>query len=101
MTRTQTSGRRDQVVRQPVVDTPKVGGSRPFGVAGLTCGRCVGALMDALMDLPGTTAVRIAPAYGGTSTVELTGSGTDPSMVSHAVRQAGFRPASTVARPNS
>lgn len=99
MTRTHTSGRRDRTARQPVVATSKARGTRPFGVAGLTCGLCVGALMDALLDVPGITAVRIAPTYGGTSTVELTGPGTDPSAVGRAVRHAGFRSAGPATRP--
>lgn len=101
MTATHTSGRRDRTVRVPVVATSRAPRTRPFGVAGLICGRCVGTLMDALLEVPGITAVHVAAAYGGTSTVELTGTGTDPSTVGRAVRDAGFRPARTAARPNA
>lgn len=92
MTRTRSLRRRDRVALPSMeVATSEVRGPRAFEVAGLVCGRCVGALMDALLDVPGITSVRVAASYGGASTVELTGHTADASSVDRAVSLAGFR----------
>lgn len=90
MTRTGIPGRRDRSARRQSPITSQGRGTGLFEVVGLTCGRCVGVLMDALLDLPGTTAVRIEPTYGGVSLVELTGPAPDAPIVRSAVRHAGF-----------
>jgi|EBPBio282013_DNA_FD.fasta_scaffold01903_5 copper chaperone CopZ len=93
MTRTRTAPRRDRSARRSLRRTSKGRRTGPFEVLGLTCGRCVGTLMDALMELPGTTSVRIDPGYGGVSVVELSGASPDTSLIRGAIGRAGFRSA--------
>ena len=95
VTRTHQRRRPDPGMRQHGDPISKRPAERAFEVGGLVCGRCVGLLMDALLDVPGVGSVRVAPRYASTSTVQLSGSTADPVALSRAVRAAGFRPITT------
>ncbi len=58
-------------------------------VRGIRCGACIGLILDALRDLPGTTSVSISDVSDGQATVQLNGS-TPDDAVGRALGRAGF-----------
>lgn len=62
-----------------------------FTVAGLTCGQCVGRLMDALLTTPGVSSVSLSARYGADSAVTVASTSTlDLPALRAAVTSAGF-----------
>lgn len=62
-----------------------------YGVTGMTCEHCAGAVTEELKALPGVTAVDVQLVAGGTSSVTLT-SHTAPNLgaVAAAIDEAGY-----------
>jgi copper chaperone len=62
-----------------------------YGVAGMTCGHCVGAVTREIRALDGVTGVDITLVAGGTSTVTVTSARRlDDAAVCAAVDEAGY-----------
>lgn len=62
-----------------------------YGVAGMTCGHCVGAVTDEIKALEGVNGVDVALVAGGTSTVTVTSvARLDDDQIAGAVTEAGY-----------
>ena len=62
-----------------------------YGVEGMTCGHCVGAVREELSALDGVRSVDVDLVPGGTSTVTVTSTAPlDPGAVRAAVDEAGY-----------
>ncbi|MDI3195238.1 heavy-metal-associated domain-containing protein [Pseudarthrobacter sp. AL20] len=60
-------------------------------ISGMTCGHCVGSVIEELTAIDGINGVDIALNKGGISRAVVTSSETlDPAEVSEAVAQAGY-----------
>ena len=62
-----------------------------YGVTGMTCGHCVGAVTEDLRTLPGVQDVSVDLNAGGTSAVTVTSGGVlDEAAVRAAIDEAGY-----------
>ncbi|GAB3454559.1 heavy-metal-associated domain-containing protein [Kineococcus endophyticus] len=62
-----------------------------FGVSGMTCAHCVGAVTEEVSALPGVESVHVDLVPDGTSTVTVTAtSPLEESAVAAAVDEAGY-----------
>ena len=62
-----------------------------YGVSGMTCGHCVGAVTEGLRALPGVEDVSVDLNAGATSTVSVVSeTALDEEVVRAAVDEAGF-----------
>jgi copper chaperone CopZ len=62
-----------------------------YGVTGMTCGHCVGAVTEELRTLPGVQDVSVDLNAGGTSAVTVTSGGVlDEAAVRAAIDEAGY-----------
>lgn len=63
-----------------------------YGVAGMTCGNCVGHVTEELSALAGVDAVDVALVAGGVSTVTVRSvSPVSPDVIAAAVAEAGYQ----------
>lgn len=67
------------------------GTTTAYGVIGMTCGHCVGAVTSELEALPGVRSVAVELVAGGKSVVTVdSGAPLDEAVVSAAVDEAGY-----------
>lgn len=67
------------------------GAATAYGVVGMTCGHCVGAVTSELESLPGVRSVAVDLVVGGRSVVTVTSAAPlDEAAVSAAVDEAGY-----------